>query len=37
VSTYTAIAEGTLDRVSDHVERLTGSPARTLEEALASS
>jgi NAD(P)H dehydrogenase (quinone) len=37
VSTYTAIAEGTLDGVSDHVERLTGSPARTLEEALASS
>jgi len=34
VSTYTAIAEGTLDAVSDHVEQLTGHPARTLEEAL---
>jgi len=35
VSTYTAIADGGLDRVTDDVERLTGHPARTLEEALA--
>jgi NAD(P)H dehydrogenase (quinone) len=34
VSTYTAIADGTLDRVTDDVERLTGHPARTLEQAL---
>ncbi|HEV7622832.1 MAG TPA: SDR family oxidoreductase [Amnibacterium sp.] len=37
VSTYTAIADGAMDAVSDHVERLTGHRARTLEEALASS
>lgn len=37
VSTYTAIADGGLDRVTDDVERLTGHPARTLEEALADS
>lgn len=37
VSTYTAIAEGTLDAVSDHVERLTGHPARTIEQALTAS
>lgn len=36
VSTYTAIAGGTLSEVSPDVERLTGHPARTLEEALAS-
>ena len=34
VSTYTAIADGTLDRVTDDVERLTGHPARTIEQAL---
>ncbi len=37
VSTYTAIGDGGLDRVTDDVERLTGHPARTLEEALASA
>ena len=36
VSTYTAIGDGALDRVTDDVERLTGHPARTLEEALAA-
>ncbi len=34
VSTYTAIAEGTLAEVSGDVERVTGHAARTLEEAL---
>ena len=34
VSTYTAIAEGTLAEVSGDVERVTGHVARTLEEAL---
>lgn len=34
VSTYTAIADGSCDLVTDHVERVTGRPARTLEEAL---
>ena len=34
VSTYTAIAEGTLADVSDDVERVTGHAPRTLEEAL---
>ncbi|MBZ5734813.1 NAD(P)H-binding protein [Nocardioides sp. TRM66260-LWL] len=34
VSTYTAIAEGSQARVSPDVERLTGHPARTLEQAL---
>ena len=34
VSTYTAIADGSLATVTDHVERLTGHPARTLEQAL---
>ncbi|MDH2444476.1 SDR family oxidoreductase [Amnibacterium sp. CER49] len=37
VSTYTAAAEGALDRVTDDVERLTGRPARTLEQALEAS
>ncbi|HWJ81923.1 MAG TPA: NAD(P)H-binding protein [Nocardioides sp.] len=36
VSTYTAIADGSVAAVSDDVERLTGHPARTLEQALAS-
>ncbi|MDZ5622726.1 NAD(P)H-binding protein [Nocardioides sp. HM23] len=36
VSTYTAIADGSVSHVSGDVERLTGHPARTLEEALAS-
>ena len=35
VSTYTAIAEDALAAVSGDVERLTGHPARTLEQALA--
>ena len=35
VSTYTAIADGSCADVTDHVERLTGHRARTLEEALA--
>lgn len=34
VSTYTAIADGSTDLVSDDVRRLTGHPARTLEETL---
>ena len=37
VSTYVAIAEGEVAAVSGDVERLTGHPARSLEEALASS
>jgi len=35
VSTYTAIAGGHLARVSDDVPRLTGHPARTLEDVIA--
>ncbi|MAS56325.1 NAD(P)H-binding protein [Nocardioides sp.] len=35
VSTYTAIADGSCERVSEDVARLTGHRARTLEEALA--
>lgn len=34
VSTYLAIGDGSLARVTDDVERLTGRPARTLEGAL---
>lgn len=34
VSTYTAIADGSCARVTDDVERLTGHPARTLEQTL---
>lgn len=34
VSTYTAIAGGELADVSDAVERITGHPARTVEQAL---
>jgi uncharacterized protein YbjT (DUF2867 family) len=34
VSTYTAIADGSVAEVTDDVPRLTGHPARTLEEAL---
>jgi uncharacterized protein YbjT (DUF2867 family) len=37
VSTYTAIADGSCDLVTDHVERVTGRPARTLEEALGQA
>lgn len=37
VSTYTAIADGSVARVTDDVERLTGHRARTLEQALAAS
>jgi NAD(P)H dehydrogenase (quinone) len=36
VSTYTAIADGETAAVTSDVERLTGHPARTIEEALAS-
>lgn len=35
VSTYTAIADGSCAEVIDDVRRLTGHPARTIEEALA--
>ena len=35
VSTYTAIRDGEVAAVTGDVERLTGHPARTLEEALA--
>ena len=35
VSTYTAFANGTVAEVTDDVRRLTGHPARTLEETLA--
>jgi uncharacterized protein YbjT (DUF2867 family) len=34
VSTYTAIADGSVAQVTGDVERLTGHPARTLEQAL---
>jgi uncharacterized protein YbjT (DUF2867 family) len=34
VSTYTAIADGSCARVTDDVERVTGRPARSLEETL---
>jgi NAD(P)H dehydrogenase (quinone) len=34
VSTYTAIADGSCAEVTDDVARLTGHPARTLEQAL---
>ena len=34
VSTYTAIADGMTERVTDHVERVSGHRARTIEEAL---
>ena len=36
VSTYTAIADGSCAEVTDDVARLSGHPARTLEEAMAS-
>jgi NAD(P)H dehydrogenase (quinone) len=35
VSTYTAIARGEVDRVTDDVERLTGTPPQSLAELLA--
>ena len=35
VSTYTAIADGQTDRVTDHVERVSGHRARSIEEALS--
>lgn len=35
VSTYTAIADGSVGEVTDHVEQVTGHPARTIEQALA--
>jgi NAD(P)H dehydrogenase (quinone) len=35
VSTYTGVRDGELEKVSDDVERLTGHPARTLEDVLA--
>ena len=37
VSTYTAIADGSCAALSDDVQRVTGHPARTLEQALADS
>ena len=37
VSTYTAFRDGSCAQVSQDVERITGHPPRTLEEALASS
>jgi uncharacterized protein YbjT (DUF2867 family) len=36
VSTYTAIRDGSCAEVTGDVERVTGHPARTLEQALAS-
>lgn len=36
VSTYTAIADGSCAEVTDHVARVTGHPAHTLEQALRS-
>jgi NAD(P)H dehydrogenase (quinone) len=35
VSTYSAIRDGEVAEVTDHVERLTGHPARTIEQAIA--
>jgi uncharacterized protein YbjT (DUF2867 family) len=35
VSTYTAIADGEVDEVTGDVEKVTGHPARTIEEALS--
>jgi NAD(P)H dehydrogenase (quinone) len=37
VSTYTAIRNGEVARVTDDVERLTGHPARTLEQSLTGA
>jgi NAD(P)H dehydrogenase (quinone) len=37
VSTYTSIADGSVESVSGDVERLLGRPARTLEETLAGA
>ncbi len=37
VSTYTAIRDGSCAEVTDHVERVSGHPARTLEQALQES
>jgi uncharacterized protein YbjT (DUF2867 family) len=37
VSTYTAIAAGEVERVSDDVRRITGSAPRSIEDALATS
>lgn len=37
VSTYTAIAAGELDVVTDDVRRLTGAPATTFEQVVAST
>lgn len=37
VSTYTAIASGVLAEVRPDVERLTGQPARTIEQALSTT
>jgi hypothetical protein len=34
VSTYTAIADGSVAAVTGDVEKITGHPARTLEQAL---
>lgn len=36
VSTYTAIKDGSCAEVTDHVERVSGHPARSIEDALAS-
>lgn len=37
VSTYTAIADGSCAQVTDAVERVTGRPARTLEQTLGQT
>jgi uncharacterized protein YbjT (DUF2867 family) len=37
VSTYTAIAAGELEKVSDDIPRLLGKPALSLEEVLTAS
>jgi len=37
VSTYTSIADGSMSKVTDDVERVLGRPARSLEQALAGA
>jgi NAD(P)H dehydrogenase (quinone) len=37
VSTYTAIAAGEMATVTDHIERVTGRPARSLEQVLTAA
>lgn len=35
INTYTPVAAGKVECVTDHVEQVSGHPARTVEEALA--